>query len=182
MKTGLLLIDIQNDYFPGGKLELVGIERASQNAQRLLASFRERRRPTFHIQHIETESNAPFFVTGTPGVEIHASVKPMENELVIQKHFPNSFRQTVLLDELRTAGIEQVVICGAMSHMCVDATTRAAADYGFDCIVVHDACATRNLDFGRQTIAADEVQGSFMAALGSAYANVISTSEALSMK
>jgi nicotinamidase-related amidase len=93
---------------------------------------------------------------------------------VIQKHYPNSFRETALLDGLKNDGVESVVICGAMSHMCIDATTRAAADFGFGCTVVHDACATRNLDFGGKKILAQDVHASFMAALGSAYAKVLS--------
>ena len=70
-----------------------------------------------------------------------------------------------------------MVICGAMSHMCIDATTRAAFDFGFNCAVIQDACATRNLEFGGQTIAADQVHGSFMAALGSVYARVLGLDE-----
>ena len=65
--------------------------------------------------------------------------------------------------------------------MCIDATTRAAFDHCFDCIVVQDACATRNLEFGGKTIAAEDVHGSFMAALGSAYANVLNLAEFKSM-
>ena len=60
-----------------------------------------------------------------------------------------------------------------MSNMCIDATTRAAADFGFGCTVIHDACATRNLDFGKKKISAQDVHASFMAALGSAYAKVL---------
>ena len=100
--------------------------------------------------------------------------------MVIQKHFPNSFRETRLLEELKKAEIKRVVICGAMSHMCIDATTRAAADFGFACVVVHDACATRSLEFGDKTISAGEVHGSFMAALGPAYAKVLSLDEFVS--
>ena len=78
---------------------------------------------------------------------------------------------------MKNADVEQVVICGAMSHMCIDATTRAAADLGYSCIVVHDACATKDLEFVGIKILAAEVHGSFMAALASAYANVLSFNE-----
>jgi len=99
---------------------------------------------------------------------------------IIQKHFPNSFRDTVLLDALKTEAVERVVICGAMSHMCIDATTRAAADLGFACVLIHDACATRDLEFKGQMVKAAEVHASFMAALGSAYAQVVSCSDFVS--
>ena len=173
MKTGLILVDIQNDYFKGGRMELVGMEAAGTEANKLLSFFRNNRWPTFHIQHLATTKGATFFLPDTKGAEIHASVKPRSDDRVIQKHYPNSFRDTPLLNELKNAGVDDVVICGAMSHMCIDATTRAAADLGFKCTVIHDGCATRNLEFGEKTVSADEVHASFMAALGAAYAKVV---------
>ena len=92
---------------------------------------------------------------------------------MIVKHYPNSFRETDLEKELHSADVQQLVVCGAMSHMCIDATVRAAADYGFDCLVVQDACATRELEFDGRKISADDVHRSFMAALGAAYARVL---------
>ncbi len=180
MKTGLILVDIQNDYFPGGCMELVGIIEASSKARDLLSFFRENQWPTFHIQHIATSERASFFLPNTKGAEIHDSVKPLSTDIVIQKHQINSFRETRLLDELKKAAVERLVICGAMSHMCIDATVRAAVDLGFQCIVIHDACATRNVQFEGKTISAVEVHGSFMAALGAAYADVLSLDEFLS--
>lgn len=177
MRTGLILVDIQNDYFPSGAMELVGIRQAAAKAKELLSLFRENRWPTFHIQHISTRKNATFFLPDTAGVEIHDDIKPLAEERVISKHYPNSFRETGLLEELNKDRIERLVICGAMSHMCIDATTRAAFDLGFNCVVIQDACATRNLDFGGRTITADQVHGSFMAALGSVYARVLSLSD-----
>ncbi len=177
MKTGLILVDIQNDYFPGGSMELVGIREAGTKAKELLSFFRENSRPTYHIQHIAGQENATFFRPDTPGVEIHDDIKPFPDERVISKHYPNSFRETGLLEELNKDRIERLVICGAMSHMCIDATTRAAFDLGFNCVVIQDACATRNLEFGGKTIAAELVHGSFMAALGSVYAQVLGLDE-----
>jgi nicotinamidase-related amidase len=177
MKTGLILVDIQNDYFPGGNMELVGISAAGQKAGELLSFFRDNSWPTFHIQHLSVRPGATFFLPDTVGAEIHDYIKPYAEERVIQKHYPNSFRETSLLEELKQQEVSKVVICGAMSHMCIDATTRAAFDFGFECTVIQDACATRDLEFGGQQIAAGLVHGSFMAALGSAYARVIAASE-----
>jgi nicotinamidase-related amidase len=174
MKTGLLLVDIQNDYFPQGRMELVGMNEASSKAQDLLSLFRTNQWPIFHIQHIAAGAGATFFLPDTDGVEIHGAVKPIPGEMVIQKHFPSSFRDTALLAELKKAEVKRLVICGAMSAMCIDATTRAAFDLGFSCVIVHDACATRDLAFGGKTIPADMVHGAFMAALGSVYARVLS--------
>ena len=158
-------------------MELVGISEAGQKAAELLAIFRDSNQPTFHIQHISARKGAPFFLPDTKGAEIHDCIKPHSDEPVIQKFYPNSFRETALLDELKKCQVEQVVICGAMSHMCIDATARAAFDFGFKCVVIEDACATRNLEFGGQAIVARQVHGSFMAALGAAYAEVRSLEE-----
>ncbi|MDY6782655.1 MAG: cysteine hydrolase family protein [Cyanobacteriota bacterium] len=182
MKTALILIDIQNDYFSGGKWELPEMEAAAENAKQLLADFRASFNPIFHIQHIAKEANAPFFLAGTKGVEIHPSVQPQNNEAVIVKHFPNSFLQTTLLGGLQSAGTKSLVICGAMSNMCIDATTRAAKDFGFDCVVAHDACAAQNFEFQGQEIPAQQVHGSFMAALAFAYAKVVPTREATALR
>jgi nicotinamidase-related amidase len=176
MKAALILVDIQKDYFAGGRMELVGINDASRNAKELLRFFREKNWPIFHIQHIAVRDNATFFLPNSLGIDIHENVTPLPNEQVIQKHHPNSFLNTKLHEELLKAGIDSVVICGAMSHMCIDATTRAAADLGFQCIVVHDACATKDLIFGDKAVSADMVHSAFMAALQPVYAKVMDLS------
>ncbi|GMU24792.1 MAG: isochorismatase [Phycisphaerae bacterium] len=177
MKTGLIIVDVQKDYFPGGRMELVGMEQAAAKARELLTVFRDHDWPTFHIQHVFTQPDAPFFLPGSEGVEIHESVAPRAEDVQVVKHHPNSFRDSALQEELRKAGVGRLVICGAMSHMCIDATTRAAADLGFQCTLIHDACATRDVEFAGQTIPADQVHGSFMSALGWAYAKLLSGEE-----
>lgn len=177
MASGLILVDIQNEYFPGGRMELSGIKEASAHAADLLDLFRHRSWPTFHIQHVSQQADAPVFTPASPFIEIHESVKPLPGERVIRKHFPNSFHQTPLLEELKSRGVDHAVIVGAMSHMCIDATTRAAYDLGLRCTLIHDACATRNLEFQGKKVAADEVHASFMAALGWWYAQVTSAAD-----
>lgn len=174
MKKALVIVDIQNDYFPGGKMELHASEAAGARAGGLLAQFRDRGLPIVHIQHISVRPGATFFLPDTEGVRIHPSVAPAANETVIQKNFPNAFRDTRLLDHLRQREreIEELVIAGMMTHMCIDATTRAAADLGFRCSLASDACATRALSFAGTTVPADHVHCSFLAALSGTYATV----------
>jgi nicotinamidase-related amidase len=172
MKKALLIVDIQNDYFTGGKMELEGSEAASLRAGELLAAFRESRRPVIHVQHVSVRPGATYFLPDTEGVRIHANVAPADREIVIQKHFANSFRDTGLLEHLRQAGIQELVIAGMMTHMCVDATTRAASDFGFQCFLAHDACATRSLSFGATKVSAEHVHCSFLSALSGTYATV----------
>jgi nicotinamidase-related amidase len=177
MNTALLLVDIQNDYFPNGKMELEGSVEASQKAKQLLSYFREKSLPIFHIQHISTRSGATFFLPNTEGVQINKNVEPFPNEVVIQKNYPNSFRDTKLMEQLRDKEVNRLVICGMMTHMCIDATVRAAFDFGFECIVTHDACATKNLVFNDKTIPAEYVHNTILASLDGIYARVISVEQ-----
>lgn len=179
MTTCLLIIDIQNDYFPGGRMPLVGSPEAAEQARRLLDHFRQADLPRIHIQHIANRPGATFFLPGTPGAEIHPSMQPQAGEAVIVKHFPNSFRETDLLEQLRSLGATRLVISGMMTHMCVDAGTRAAADLGFECLLAADACATRDLTFGPEKVAARDVHHAFLAALNGSYARVRGTTEIL---
>ena len=152
---------------------------AAKNAERLLAFFRENNQPVFHIQHIFNDPKAGFFLPETKGAEIHFSVFPHDDELLIEKHYPNSFRETMLLDALQEAGVDQVVICGAMSQMCVEATARAAVDYGLKTTVVHDACAAGQLRFDGGEIPIAHIHGTAMASLAWGYATITSTDEFL---
>lgn len=179
MNTALLLIDIQNDYFPGGKMELEGAEQAARRAAALLQCFREHGGHHVHIQHESIRPGATFFLRSTDGIAIHDSVAHFEGEPLVVKHYPNSFRETPLLQLLRDWGIERVVICGMMTHMCVDATVRAAADFGFQVIVAADACATRALSHAETTVPAAYVHAAFLAAFKS-YGQVLTVEEIIS--
>ena len=172
MSAALVIIDIQNDYFPGGAMELVGSPEAAEQAGRLLAAFRQRSLPVIHVQHISVRPGATFFLPGTPGVQIHDAVAPVVGETIFQKNFPNAFRQTPLLEHLRAGGITNLVIAGMMTHMCVDTSTRAAADLGFTCSLAQDACATRALAFNGVKVPAESVHAAYLAALNGAFAKV----------
>ena len=173
MNKCLIMVDLQNDYFPGGKMALTGIEDAAENARLLLTEFRKAKLPVIHIQHISMSPDALFFLPGTDGAKINDRVAPKEDEAVVVKNYPNSFRDTSLLEILKNMHIDELIICGAMSHMCIDATTRAAFDLGFNCAVAEDACATMDLFFNNKIIKASEVHASFMAALSYPYAKVV---------
>jgi nicotinamidase-related amidase len=170
--TALVLIDLQNDYFPGGAMELVAAEDAVAQARTLLDAFRTHQLPVFHIQHIAKRPGATFFLPGTTGANIHPAVQPLANEAVITKHFPSSFRETALLDGLRAVRASKLVLAGMMTHMCVDTTVRAAADLGFECVLAEDGCATRALQFSGSQVDAQQVQLAYLAALNGAFAKV----------
>ena len=163
-KTALLIIDIQDFYFPGGSLPLVDPEPASLNAKKILEKFREKHLMVIHIRH-----NA-----GT-GAGIHNHVKPLKSEKVISKDYANSFRDTDLLEYLTRNRVKRLVIVGMQTHMCVEAATRAANDLGFECILIHDACATRDLKFKDIVISAEDVHYSTLSSLSRTYARVSDT-------
>ena len=177
MNHALLLVDIQNDYFPGGAMELVGSPPAGVRAGRLLDAFRRKSLPIIHVQHISTRPGATFFLPDTAGVQIHECVAPLAGETVIQKHFPNSFRETRLLEHLRSLEVTRLVIAGMMTQMCIDTSTRAAADLGFQCLLAHDACAAKALSFGGAGVSAEDVHVAFVAALNGLFARALAVEQ-----
>jgi nicotinamidase-related amidase len=176
-RAALLIIDIQNDYFPGGAMELEGADAAAAHAGSILKRFREQKLPVFHVRHLSTRPGATFFIPGTEGAKIHRKVEPREGETVIEKNFPNSFRSTNLKELLDRNGIKNLVVAGMMTHMCVDASVRQAADLGYKVTLLANACATRAQSFGGETVPARQVHAAFLAALNGFYAKVINAHE-----
>jgi nicotinamidase-related amidase len=173
--TALIIVDIQNDYFPGGKFEQEGANDAADNAAKAIAEFRAREMPIIHIRHENLSDSSGFFMPGSEGVEIHDSVAPVDGEKVITKNYPNSFRGTDLEQELQALVVQRVVITGMMTLMCIDATSRAANDLGLEVIVLSDACAARALEFDGVEVSAVQVHAAFLAALQMFYADIKST-------
>jgi nicotinamidase-related amidase len=175
--TALLIIDIQNDYFPGGAMQLEGADAAVEKARKALEDFRSRGLPIVHVKHLSVRPGSTFFIPGTPGAEIHSAVKPAGGEAIIEKNFPNSFRGTALEGALKEKDIKNLVVAGMMTHMCVDASVRHAADLGYKVTLLGDACATRAQSFGGETVPARQVHTAFLAALNGFYAKVVNTHE-----
>lgn len=177
MPKALLLIDMQNDYFEGGKSPLAHSQDTLANAQKALFMFRLAGLPVFHVQHVNIRKGATFFLPDTDGVLIHERLAPLENEFVVVKHAPNSFYETGLAGILEWNQVNKLVVCGAMSHMCVDTTVRAAKDYGIAVTLLEDACTTKDLARNGETIPADIVHKTIMAALDGMFAKVIKTDD-----
>lgn len=177
MQDALLLIDIQNDYFPGGRMELVDPLSAATRAGRLLNRFRKAGLPVIHVQHISVQPGATFFLDDTFGAKIHEAVAPKDGETVVVKHRPNSFCQTDLLDILRSRNAASLAVAGMMTHMCIDSSVRAASELGFDVTLFADACATRDLIYDGDRVPARDVQAGFLAALQWMFATVMRTDD-----
>jgi nicotinamidase-related amidase len=166
--TALLLIDIQDFYFSGSSA-LVEPEAAAENAASLLGHFRKEGGQVVHIRH-----------EASSGGDIHRLVAPEAGEKVITKKSVNAFKETDLLEFLREKGVDKLVVCGMMTHMCLEAAVRAAADLGFQVTVIADACATRDLQFGGSTVSATDVHTSTLASLYRYYGEVLDTASYLS--
>ena len=175
----LVLIDLQNDYFAGGKWTLHGIDDAARNAAAVLKAARENGDVVVHVHHEFLMDEPPFFAPNSEGAQIHSSVTPNEGEPTVLKHQVNAFKETNLKSVLDEKGVKQVTFVGAMSHMCIDAAARAASDFGYEVTVIEDACASRDLEFEGRTIGAEDVHSAYMSSLGFAYATVARTDEYL---
>lgn len=168
----LLLVDVQNFYFPGDGPGLVNAEAASRNAKKVLELFRENQKLVVHVRH-----------KASKGFEFHENVLPLESEKIITKTEVNSFLGTDLLEYLQSHKIERLVILGMQTHMCLEAAVRAAHDYGFECTVIEDACATKDLSFNGQVIKANDVHLSTLNTLVSGgYATILNLSSFIEKK
>lgn len=183
MTRCLLIIDIQNDYFPGGAYPLHEPEAAAAAAATVLQRFRTDGQPVVHVQHLWDADDASFMRPGTPGAEIHPSVRPIAAEPVVSKAYPNAFRATPLAqllgERLDDQAGDELIVAGMMTSMCVDATVRAAADLGYSITVVADACAAPDLEYAGRTVVAADVHAAFLAALADGYATVTTASQLL---
>jgi nicotinamidase-related amidase len=163
LKTALLIVDIQNFYFPGNGPGLVNAEQASLAAKEILQIFRDKKQLVVHVRHKSVK-----------GSEIHKNVEPLSNEKVITKEEVNSFQGTDLLEYLRSNKINRLVIIGMQTQMCLEAAVRAAHDYGFECVVIQEACATKDLNFAGKVVKAEDVQTStFATFINGGYSKVI---------
>ena len=176
LKQALLIIDVQNDYFEGGKSQLHNPNGALANIEKVLAKFRAKGFTVIHVQHVGGPNDA-FFLPETHGVQIHENLTPLGNEYHITKHMPSSFLGTNLEKVLKDNEITDIVICGMMSHMCIDTAVRACQDFGFRVVLLDDACATKDLTYNDEIIPAETVHKAFMASLNGMFANVIKTCE-----
>jgi nicotinamidase-related amidase len=171
--TALLVIDIQNFYFENGSLPLTGSVPAAAQAHRVLEAFRSRHLTVVHVRHVPKSAKLAAGEPVDPQYAIRPEVQPAPGEKIVTKQYANSFRDTDLLAYLREKGIKRVVIVGMQTHMCVEAASRAAADFGFDVVVLHEACATRPLTFGDRTVPAEMVHATALAAIDGTYGKVV---------
>jgi nicotinamidase-related amidase len=145
-RTAVVVIDAQQEYFaPTGKVVLPHGPAAAERIATTLEWARARELPVVHIVHESRRPGATTFVPGSPALAVHPLAKPAGDEPVLTKHLPGSFTGTPLEEMLRKQGIERLIVCGFMTQMCVDTTTRQAAHLGFKVTVLADATAAMDV-------------------------------------
>ncbi len=182
MKTALLVIDVQmalaNEDENGAERSC---PQAEDNIARLLAAFRKSGKPVMHIHHHGVDPSDPFHADA-PGAAVQPVAAPLDNEPVYIKNASSAFVGTSLETDLRNAGVERVITCGATANHCVESATRAAADLGFDTVYVSDAVwayAATGPDGVHHS--ADQVHSTSLATLQGEFASVVTTQEMLEM-
>lgn len=160
----LIIVDLQNDYYEGGRFPLPGVNSATDHAIALLKAWRETGNQVVHVRH-EAPASAPFFHVGSVGAEIRDALTPAQDEIVVVKAFPNAFHSTTLHDTLQNRGVERIVLLGAMAQMCIDATARAGLELGYDVTIAHEAIAAQNAEFNGISVSHDNVHVAFVSAL-----------------
>ena len=141
----LVVIDLQNDYFPGGKFPLWNTEQTLQNVVAAIEKARARGIPVVHVQHIADGSKgiAPFFNAGTSGAEIHQAILAAAPEApIVVKQFADSFHQTTLAETLASLGATELLLCGMMTQNCVTHTAISKAAENYRVTVLTDCCTT----------------------------------------
>ncbi|MEJ2747916.1 MAG: cysteine hydrolase family protein [Anaerolineae bacterium] len=128
-KTALLVIDVQKG-FDDPSLGKRNNPAAESNIARLLAAWREQKRPLIHIRHNSTEPNSPFRPE-LPGNAFKDEVRPLPGEKQFTKTVNSAFIGTGLVEYLGEQGIASLVIVGLTTDHCVSTSVRMAANLGF---------------------------------------------------
>jgi nicotinamidase-related amidase len=141
-RTALLVIDLQVCNFEESPVHRGGDLLSKIGA--LIAQARAVRVPIIYVQHCGPEGAID--QPGTPGWEIHPAIAPTEGDAVVQKCHPDAFQETSLQDELKSRGIDRLLITGIQTEYCIDTTCRRAYSLGYDVILVKDAHSTWDTD------------------------------------
>lgn len=145
LKQALIVIDLQNDYFPDGKYPLWNTATTLANVEAAIAKARARQIPVVLVQHVADASKgiAPFFNEGTSGVAIHPRiVAAAPDAAIVTKTFADSFHHTTLEETLSKLGVEELVICGMMTQNCVTHTAISKAAEKYSVKILSDSCTT----------------------------------------
>ncbi len=187
-RTALIIIDMQRDFLePGGFGEALGndvkrLQAAVEPLKAVLAAARAAGLMVIHTRegHRPDLSDAPpakvergapsarigdpgpmgrILIRGEPGHDIVPALYPIDGEPVIDKPGKGAFYQTDLESMLRHRGIENLIVTGVTTEVCVNTTVREANDRGYRCIVLGDCCASYFPEFHEMGLKMIKAQG-----------------------
>lgn len=179
-KPALLLIDIQKGlddiaHYGGHRNNL----QAEVNARKILNFWRNHKLPIFHIKHNATNPNSRL-IKGQTGNEFKDIVKPLPNEMIIEKQVNSAFIGTDLKEQLEELAIKKVVIVGLTTDHCVSSSVRMAGNLGFITFLVSDATATFDkIGPDGTKFTAEMIHEIELASLHNEFATVLRTDELL---
>ncbi|GAA5804900.1 hypothetical protein HPULCUR_010409 [Helicostylum pulchrum] len=181
-EEALIVVDVQNDYFPDGKLPTWNPVETAEACAKLIQKFRQEGKEVVFVQHVMKDLQAkdyPFLVKGTHGVEIHDSVKPLPTEKIITKGENSSFVGTDLKEYLTSKGVKKLVVVGMMIHNCVNATVYSGVEEGFPCIVVEEAVNTMDQPYNGELVKAQDIKKAFLTGIQFGFSTVYKLQDVL---
>ncbi|WLG21570.1 cysteine hydrolase family protein [Pseudomonas sp. FP1154] len=179
-KTALLVIDFQNEYFTG-KMPIPDGAAALANTRELIDFADDHHMPVFHIQHIAPAGSA-VFAEGGETVKFHPDMQPRAQDVVLQKTTVSVFGSTDLDKRLKSAGIENLIISGLMTHACVAGAARDAAPLGYNVLVASDASATRAITrVSGEAIDKDALHKAALAEVEDTFGDVMTTAQIIKL-
>ncbi|WP_182417623.1 cysteine hydrolase family protein [Bartonella sp. HY038] len=180
-QTALLVIDFQNEYFIGS-LPIPNGMAALKNAKNLIEYADENAIAVFHVQHIAPQGSATFAQDSAMSA-FHSDILPKPHHKIVQKNMPSVFASSDIDMQLKAAGINTLIICGLMTHMCVSAAAREAIPLGYNIVVAEDACATRSIDFNNEdTIDYTTLHKASLVTLNDAFGDVMTVNQIINLE
>lgn len=141
-EKALIVIDVQNDYFPGGKLPLWNAEETLGHIVNAIADAGKQGIDVILVKHIADKSKGSgFFIPGTTGADIHPDIlKAAPDAPVVVKHRADAFNGTNLNAVLDKSGIEEILICGMQTQNCVGLSAISKNATPYKPAILSDCC------------------------------------------
>jgi nicotinamidase-related amidase len=176
MRRALMVIDVQNEYFTG-RLPVSYPKDSLNKIIKVMDAAVKSRIPVIIIQHTAPQKDSSTFVKGSNEWELHDEIKAKKYDYLIEKNLPGSFTNTKLESILRDNQVDTVVICGYMSQMCCDTTSRQAVHLGFSVEFLSDATGTLDISNYAGSVKAEELHKAVLVTQAMRFSKVISTDE-----
>lgn len=176
MKSALLVIDVQNEYFTG-KLPVTYPAGSLDNIIRAIKAARKKNIPVIAVQHSSPSMDAATFRKGTEEWKLHSKIEEAGYDHLIEKNLPGSFTGTDLEAWLRERDIDTVVITGYMTQMCCDTTARQAVHLGFSVKFLSDATGTLQISNYAGMVKAEELHRAILVTQAMRFSKVLTTEE-----